>query len=159
MKIKFLCIDQSTKITGYSVWENKELINYGIVESDSKEKKPIERMYQMYFKIKDLIENINPNFVTIEGVQFQNNYKTYSQLSQMQGIILSLLFERNIGFIIIEPTAWKAFCSIKGRKRIEQKSNTIQMVKDKFGLELSEDICDSIGIGLWTINNVKETIK
>lgn len=153
--MKIICLDQSTKVTGYSIWKNKELHSYGTLDADPKEKNPMERMYQMYFKIKELIDDIKPDFVVIEGVQFQNNYKTYSQLSQLQGIILSILFERDLQFIFLEPTAWKAFCKIKGRKRIEQKANTIQMVKDKFGLELSEDICDAIGIGLWTINNTK----
>lgn len=109
----------------------------------------------MYFKVKNLIEETSPNFVTIEGVQFQKNQRTYSQLSQMQGLILSTLFERNLGFIVVEPSAWKSYCSIKGRKRVEQKANTIQMVKDRFNLKVSEDIADAIGLGIYTINNIK----
>ena len=76
--MKIICLDQSTKVTGYSIWKNKELHSYGTLDADPKEKKPIERMYQMYFKIKELIDDIKPDFVVIEGVQFQNNYKTYS---------------------------------------------------------------------------------
>ncbi len=150
-----MALDQSTKITGYSIWENKNLINYGILESDTKEKNPVERMKQQYDLIKELVNKIKPNFICFEQTQFQNNYKTYSQLSQLQGIIFSILFETNLSFTVVEPTAWKKFCSIKGRKREEQKASTIQMVRDQFDLEVSEDIADSIGIGVWAINNVK----
>lgn len=152
--IKILAIDQSTKITGYSIWEDKKLINYGIIEVDQNEKNPIERMCQMYFLIKNLIDEIEPEFVTIEGIQFQRNYSTYSLLSQLQGLIFSILFERDMAFLLVEPTKWKSFCKIKGRKRIEQKANTIQMVKDKFNIEVSEDIADAIGIGLYTVNKI-----
>jgi len=152
--IKILAIDQSTKITGYSIWEDKKLINYGIIEVDHNEKNPMERMCQMYFSIKNLIDEIKPDFVGFEGIQFQRNYQTYSLLSQLQGLILSILFERNMAFLYLEPTKWKAYCKIKGRKRAEQKANTIQMVKDKFSIEVSEDEADAIGIGIWCVNNL-----
>lgn len=155
INIKIICLDQSTKITGYSIWDNKQLVDYGTLESNPKEKNPIERMKQQYDLIKKLFEDKNPDYIVIEDTQFQNNYKTYSQLSNLQGVIFSILFERNKPFTIIEPSAWKKFCSIKGRKRVEQKASTIQMVKEKFGLDISEDEADAIGIGIWAINKIK----
>lgn len=112
-------------------------------------------MKQQYDLIKQLIERTNPNYICIENVQFQKNYNTYQQLSQLQGVIFAILFELNIPFIIIEPLAWKSFCKIKGKNRKEQKANTIQMVKEKFNLEASEDEADAIGIGLWSCRNIK----
>jgi len=29
------------------------------------------------------------------------------------------------------------------------------MIKDKYNLELSEDICDAIGIGIWSKDKIK----
>lgn len=104
--------------------------------------------------ISDKIEELQPNVVVIEGVQFQNNYRTYSQLSQMQGVIFNILFTRDIAFRLIEPTAWKSYSKIKGKKRVEQKENTILMVRNKFDLNVSEDEADAIGIGIWAINNI-----
>jgi len=153
--IKILAIDQSTKCSGWSLWENKRLLEYGMLEANKKEKNAIERMHEMYFLIKELIRTQNPNYVVVEHVQYQNNQKTYNQLSQLQGVIFSILFERNLGFTLIEPTAWKKFCNIQGRKRVEQKASTIQMVKDEYNLEVPEDIADSIGIGRWAVSNIK----
>lgn len=61
---------------------------------------------------------------------------------------------QRIPFILIEPTAWKSFSKIKGRKRAEQKASTIQMVHDRFGIEATEDEADAIGIGIWAVNNI-----
>lgn len=111
-------------------------------------------MREMYDKISELINTYEPDFIVFEDVQFQNNYGTFKQLSQLQGILMALLFERDIGFMTVEPTKWKSFCEIKGRKRVEQKANCIQMVKTKYKIEVSEDEADSIGIGVWAVNNL-----
>jgi Holliday junction resolvasome RuvABC endonuclease subunit len=105
--------------------------------------------------IKSLIKQTKPDYIVFENVQFQNNYGTFQQLSQLQGVIMAYLFETDIGFIIIEPSAWKSCCGIKGRKREEQKKNTQIYVKDKYGFDVSEDEADAIGIGTWAIKNIK----
>ena len=154
-KIKILCFDQATRITGYSVFEDNKLIAYGTLKANPNEKNYIERLKEMNEMIVDLIEKAKPDYVVIEEIQYQNNQLTYKQLSQLQGIIMAYLFKIDIGFTIIEPSAWKAFCNIKGKKRDEQKTNTIKFVKAKFGIDVSEDEADAISIGIWAINYIK----
>jgi Holliday junction resolvasome RuvABC endonuclease subunit len=112
-------------------------------------------MKQMQEKIIQLIDEIKPNFIVFEDIQFQQNYGTFKQLSQLQGILMAELFKLDIGFHIIEPSAWKSFCGIKGRKREEQKKNTQAFVKMMYKVGVSEDEADAIGIGFWAINNIK----
>lgn len=152
---QILCLDQATKISGYSLWEDKKIIKYGILETNPKEKNPIERMKEMSEKLISLIDSISPSFIVFENVQFQQNYGTFQQLSQLQGVLMAHLFKTDIGFQIIEPSAWKSSCGIKGRKREEQKKNTQIFVKNRYGVEVSEDEADAIGIGTWAINNIK----
>ena len=151
-------MDQATKISGYSIFEDKNLITYGILEVDQKEKNYVERIKQMNGKIIQLINNNNPGFVVFEDVQFQRNYQTYQQLSQLQGVIMANLFDLNLGFQIIEPSGWKSFCGIKGKKREEQKKSTQEFVKNKYGIDVSEDEADAIGIGIWAINKIRTVI-
>ena len=157
--MRLMSIDQSTKISAYAIWDDKELYDYGHVNSDIEENLPIERMKVMVGLLKDVVSKYNPDFIVIENVQFQRNYNTFQQLSQLQGVLFKLFFDMDIGFIIIEPTAWKTFCGIKGKKRIEQKANTIEMMSKKFGKEFTEDEADAVGIGLWAINKIKEKIN
>jgi len=112
-------------------------------------------MKQMISLIKSIIDEHKPDFIVFEDTQFQKSYLTFKELSQLQGVLMAYLFDINIGFEIVPPSTWKSFCKIKGRKRIEQKANTIQMIKDKYNLELSEDICDAIGIGIWSKDKIK----
>lgn len=156
--IKILCLDQSTRITGYSLWSynKKTLLKYGYVKSNTNEKNPLERMKCMYEEIKKLINNAKPNFVVLEQTQFHQNFSTYHLLSQLQGVLFTLLFEKNINFCLVEPTKWKSHCGVKGKKRAEQKANTIQIIKDKYQLsKLTEDEADAIGMGLWAIHTIE----
>jgi hypothetical protein len=68
---------------------------------------------------------------------------------------MAYLFELDVGFTIVQPSAWKSYSNIKGRKREEQKANTVQMIKEKFNLDVSENEADSIGIGLFALYNEK----
>ena len=148
-------MDQATKISGYSIFEDKNLITYGTLEVDQKEKNYVERIKQMNGKIIQLINDNNPDFVVFEDVQFQRSYQTYQQLSQLQGVIMANLFDQNLGFQIIEPSGWKSFCGIKGKKREEQKKNTQEFVKNKYGIDVSEDEADAIGIGVWASSKIR----
>lgn len=154
--MKILALDQSTKHTGWSYWDNKRLLKYGVIDMQESDAAFV-RMAQMGSEIDKLVRRFKPNHVVIEQVQFQHNYKVYSQLSQLQGIIMRILFEKNIAFTLVEPTKWRAFDGIKNRKREETKAAAIQAVKDKYYIDVSEDIAEAIGIGLWAIENVEDT--
>jgi len=141
------------------VFEDDELITYGILEADKK-KDIMERMYQMYFSVKKLYDNVNPDFVFIEDTHYQRNFASFQSLSQMQGVILSILFEKNVGFQIVKPSTWKSVTKVKGRKRKEQKESAMQIVKEKYKINVSEDVAEAILIGLWgTKLFQKEKIK
>lgn len=147
--MKIIGLDQSTKLTGWSLWQDKQLVEHGVLTVKVKENLPLVRMEEMYNLLKELTNKHKPDFVVLEAVQFQNNFNTYGQLSQLQGVIFPLLFERDIGFVICEPTKWRSFFSIKGRKRAEYKEAAIQMVKDKWDVDATEDEAEAILIGCW----------
>ena len=152
--IKILCLDQSTKITGYSEWKNKKLTKYGVVISDLSEKNPIERMRLMIIEIQKLISETKPNFVVFEDVQEQVNKLVFKQLAQMQGVLMGYLITINMPFTVVMPVEWKCECGIKGKNRIEQKLNTKIYVKENYGFDCTEDEADSIGIGIWANKNI-----
>lgn len=107
--IKFIALDQATKYTGYSVWElpdngTLKLLEHGVFKADAKDD-VISRMRVMYDDIKSLIFTQKPDFVFFEATQFQSNQRVYSTLSQLQGVVMAILFEGGIGFNIIEPSS------------------------------------------------------
>lgn len=116
------------------------------------------RMNEMRLHIGDLVEKVRPDIVVFEQVQYQQNQKVYSQLSQLQGFIMSILFQKDIPFYIVEPVVWKSFAGVKGRKRAEQKESTIALAKLIYKVAVSEDAADAIFIGHWAAHNYKEQL-
>jgi crossover junction endodeoxyribonuclease RuvC len=151
--IKILALDQSTRLTGWCLMINKKYNSSGVLSVINTDD-TIERMKLMYDEIVKLINRVKPDVILIEDTQFQNNYSSFRTLSQLQGIIMAYLFENDLPFYIIPATAWKSCCQIKGKARNEQKKNTQKYVKNTYGLDVSEDEADSIGIATYGINNI-----
>ena len=152
--MRICCLDQSTKKTGYSVWDDSKLKSFGTIQVDET-LSAIDRACEMYEKIKKFIKDVKPNYVCIEDTQFQHNQKVYKLLSQMQGMVFALLVDMDIGFCIIEPSSWKSYAGIKSRKREDQKKETIEFVKKNYKVKKpTDDEADSITIGHWAINNL-----
>ena len=152
--MKICCLDQSTKITGYSVWNNRRLTGHGCIDfSDVRDRE--ERMIRMYRAVKKLVQKEKPDFVVFEDVQFQTNQQVYKVLSQLQGVIMAVTYELGCGFIIVEPLVWKSYVGIKSRKRDDQKRETQETVKKKYKLpEVGEDEADALAIGMWAVDNL-----
>lgn len=148
-KVKILALDQSSKITGWCVMSGSEYDSSGIIKVNE-DLNTIDRLLLMDKEIIDLIDRVKPNIVLIEDTQYQQNASAFRTLSQLQGIIMAYLFKLNLPFYIIPATAWKSYCGIKGKKRIEQKKNTQLFVKNRYGLDVSEDESDAIGICVYS---------
>lgn len=152
--IKLLGLDQSTRLTGWCLMIDKKYNSSGVLSVVNTDD-TIERMKLMYDEIVELVNRVKPDVILIEDTQFQQNYSSFRTLSQLQGIIMAYLFEKDLTFYIIPATAWKSCCHIKGKARIEQKKNTQIYVKNTYGLDVTEDEADSIGIATYGIYNFK----
>ncbi|MCM1418182.1 MAG: hypothetical protein NC202_05260 [Roseburia sp.] len=130
--------------------------SYGAIDPDNKKGFVNDRLRSMFFKIREKVEEIDPDFVVMEGTQYQKNAQSFNILSKLQGIIMAILFVKDIGSYIVAPTCWKSFCGIQGQRRHEQKANTQAFVQEKYGLTATEDEADAIGIATWAAANVSK---
>lgn len=153
---KILALDQASKITGYALITTEGIQKYGMLRAPDPDAPYIERLRFMYLNIKDLIKKEKPSYVVFEATQYQNNFAAFGTLSMLQGVIMAELFNKKLGFYIVPATCWKSFCKIKGRKRAEQKANTMKFVADTYNIIATEDEADAIGIATWAINNIEE---
>ena len=156
IEIITIAFDQSTKKTGYSVWTENNLLYYGVVDSDIKQNDYIARIKKTGTLIEQLLDKYKPNYVAIEGVQYQKNLETYHQLSCNQGYIMNLLSTRHIPFEIVPVNRWRRYNGIKGNeKRAKQKEAAIALVKELYDIEVSDDISEAILIGKYIVENNK----
>lgn len=153
--IKVLCLDQATVISGYSVFDNGVLKKYGILQVKNDKTPVFDRMKEMADMIENLIDDYQPDYIAIENTQLQfGNVDVFRTLSQFQGVLIKMFLDKSIGFTIVNPSEWRKVCGIKGKARIEQKLNTQLFIKENYGLELTQDESDAVGIGVWAIKNI-----
>jgi len=152
-----LSLDASSKSTGWAIFQDQKLIDYGCITSSSTDL--IKRIQIMTAGIKDILEkNTDIKQIILEEVRPQGGYgagnlQTHRALMWLQASIAFMLydnFKKKIELIFIYPSSWRATCKIKqgaGIKRDSQKQADIKFVKDTFGLDVNDDIADAIGIG------------
>lgn len=144
-----LALDQATKTTGWSLWCNGELTNYGHISFDDAD--AFMRNHKLCSWIFNMVTRYNVSMIVIEDIQMQvNNVVTFQKLAQLQGAIIEHLYLHNLDYKIIRPTEWRAACNLlKGqdKHRESQKKIAQQWVLDTFGRKCTQDEADAICIG------------
>ena len=145
---KILAFDQSTKISAYSIFIDGRYIECGCIDLH-KIKDTSNRVRAMGVELCKVIKKHSPDKIIIEEVAQQSNALTLKLLARIQGIIIGFCAAHDIETYIVEPSKWRSVLHFKqgaGIKRQELKQQSIDYVKNKYGLELSEDECESICI-------------
>lgn len=154
--MRILALDQSSKVSGYCVFEFDELVTYGKITCTD----PIvgARLNKIRNKVQDLIEEYNIDEVIFEDIQLQknvaNNVVTYKVLSEVFGVITELLEELKIPYSTVLAGTWKSALGIKGRTRAEQKKAAAEFVKQQFDITPTQDEADSICIGMYRLKTL-----
>ena len=146
--MKVLSLDQSTRITGWSLFDCGKYITSGIIDL-SKNTDTTERTKQMGILICKKIEEYNPDQIVIEEVQCQSNVDTVKKLARLQGIAIGFAAANNIPLHILEPTKWRAALGYKQGPKVERKAlkqQSLDYVKNKFGFVFAEDRSEAICI-------------
>lgn len=157
---RVLALDQATKITGYSIYDNKQLIYYGIFEANENEKE-IVRDIQVKHWLVSIIENWKPDMVGLEGIQYEEKFgvTTFETLARLQGILMGTLCELDIPYKICPTPTWRAHCGVKGQSRIEKKRSMKGLIKKWFDVQISDDEADAIGIGKYLSDTATPVVK
>lgn len=152
MKImsNLLALDQSSRITGYAIFEDSKLVKYGKFEvSDTNID---QRLVKIKTKVEELIRQYNINQVVFEDIQLQNNVanniQTFKALAEVYGVIAEMLEEAKLPHCAILASSWKSTLGIKGKTRPEQKKNAQQYIQQQYGIKPAQDTVDAICIGL-----------
>lgn len=143
---RILALDQATHVSGYAVFNNKNLIEYGDFKAEADN--DIERSIQVKQWMISLIDQFQIDFVGLEGIQYQSaaGVTTFETLARLQGILAATCVEEKVPYKIIPTNTWRAHCGVKGKSRPDKKRSMQLLVKEWFNLRATEDQCDAIGI-------------
>lgn len=147
----YVCFDQAAGTTGYSVFDNNGLIEYGKFKSTQQEY--LDKVSEMCDNIESLVIKYQERGkveVYLEDIQLQADVVTFKKLAQLQGAISDRL-RNNLDIEIkdfISAASWKSTAKIKGRGRTEQKKNAQKKITELYNIKATQDESDAILIGL-----------
>ena len=147
--MRIVSLDQSTRRSGYAVFEDGKYICSGVVDMSKSELDTSERSFEMAKALWKIIKKYKPEKLIIENVQQQSNPNTVIILARLAGMIIGYAEAHNVHVHILLPSQWrKALGYSQGAKvkRQELKQQSINYVKNNFNLILSEDECEAVCI-------------
>lgn len=156
---RILALDQSSQINGWSVYDNLELVNYGVYNCSME--KPVDRMVDISEWLTSMIYLWNPDEVGFEETNYnpRSNHNTFKLLSQVMGrlMLTAAQHDRVVSTALI--SSWRAHWEIKGRSRADKKKSAQYRVKQEFDISVSDDEAEAICIGRYLATEYQEKGK
>lgn len=143
--LKLIAFDQSTTATGWCVMEvgTTNMVEYGVITPDKRDE-TIDRVTYTIKRCLNLVRTHEVAYVFIEGVQVQRNPVVYEVLAKLAGTLEVMLYESGYFVNVVKATEWRRRVGIKNKKRAEVKREAMEMVKELYQIEPTEDECEAI---------------
>ena len=133
-------LDASTTCTGYSVFDNGELVTYGCIKPGGEKWR--YRLLNEGPMLRQLFEQWNPDIVYMENVPLVNRQmETLVILGAVQGYIIGIASSLGINIEFLYPNTWRKEVQLfdgtrKGETRDAMKEKAVNKANELFGLEL-----------------------
>jgi crossover junction endodeoxyribonuclease RuvC len=151
-----LWIDPWTTTTGFALIEKKNsnyiLIDYWILKTTPKIDLA-NKILELWTDIKTIINNYNPQIVSIEKLFFQNNLKTWIDVAHARWVILYEAIKNNIKILEYTPLQVKKAITWNGKANKIQLQNAIKMIFRLDTIPKPDDVADAIWLAyMWALN-------
>ena len=146
---KVISFDQSTRVSGWSLFEDGEYVCSGIVDMSKSQLETTERSFMMAKRLWKILKEHQPDYLIIEDTQEQGNVKTVIVLARLQGMIIGYAEAHGIKTHILLPSQWRkvlGYAQGPKVKRAELKKQSADYVKNKYGFVKSEDENEAIAL-------------
>lgn len=149
---RILALDQSTRVTGYAIFDDEKLISYNFITL--KDRNIPVRFIQLRNWLEKMIDLWRPDCVLLEDIQLQEEEKeggkgsnTFKILAENLGVLEAMLTERAQPYEVIHTSTWRHSEQITGKNRSERKSQGQERVKKCYQIDVTDDVSDAILIG------------
>ena len=136
--MKVMGIDASTTATGYSIFDNGELVAFGCIKPKGDWR---ERIMDESKTLKQIIEQYMPIKIYMEDVPLKGGNSTLMKLGAVQGCVLGVAASYGVEIEFLLPATWRSPLGLfdgtrAGTHRDVLKEKAIQMANKEFGLKL-----------------------
>lgn len=150
--MRIVSFDQSTKLSGYSVFDDGEYVDSGVIDMSKSKLGTDERSFEMAKMLWKVIKHYKPQHLVLENVQLQkNNAQTMIILARLAGMIIGYAEAHKVKTHIVSSAQWRkqlGYTQGPKVKREELKQQSIDYVKEHLGLDLPEDQAESCCMGI-----------
>lgn len=150
-------IDASTNKTGISLFIDGEYSGHMLIDLH-KIKDSNVRVPKMMKEIKNVLDYYEPDIIVMEECLLKTNIATVKLLSYLAGAIISWAADNQVEFRFQLPSEWRKRVEIvQGPKtpREKLKQEAIDMVKEKFGINVTDDEAEAVLIAHSVFYGVK----
>ena len=169
---RILALDQATVISGWAIFDNNELVKYGVISPNEKFDKTT-RISIIRQWLVNMIDLAKPDLILFEDIQLQDFNKTFpgkkskfdnigvttfKALAELIGVLENTAYELKIPFKIVHSATWRADIGVTGRTRPDKKKSAQLLVKKWYDIQVSEDEADAICIGKYGTHNFKKEV-
>ncbi len=143
---RVIAFDQATEKFGLSIWDDGKLVFFNLYTFTG-------ALNVRLAKIKKLLEEViipewKPDFIVCEDIQYQYGaVLTYKVLAMLLGIIEVTCTEKGIPYEVVSPNVWRKYVGTCGKTRQEEKLLSVATVRQKYQINVSDDVAEAILIG------------
>lgn len=140
-------IDGSTTKSGITIMKDSELVTYTLIDLSKEKKDPIKRILHMQLEICKFLDQYDVDVIQMEKAFTKANIDTTIKLANLTGGIMLYSAQNDIEFFNPLPSEWRAKIGIQQSnkiKRKELKAEAIEAVKQEYGIEVNDDVAESI---------------
>ena len=152
-----IALDNATHITGWAIFDDKQLVSYGKYTTKSAETS--DRILEMGDWLSNLLQQWEPNTIILEDIQQQANVSTFKVLAKLQGVLEYVSKKHNAEYYIVSPATWKSHAGVKGKSRIDQKKSAQLVVQRLYNVQATQDECDAILLGKYGVDIYLKNVR
>lgn len=153
---RILALDQASITSGWSVYDDNELIKFGHWTSEGTNS--TDRIMKTKYWVANMIQMWKPDLVVLEDIQLQKfdggeAVVTYKKLAHLQGVLENYCYENGYIYKVVPSATWRAYNEIKGKSRSDKKKSAQLLIKSLYDLNVTQDEADAILIGRWAAHD------
>ena len=147
---RIIAFDQATENFGLSIFDDGQLVFYNLYRFSGD-------LGARLVKIRKLIQDVVirewcPDFICYEDIQYQHNgILTFKVLAMLLGVVKEVAAENDIETEVVSPNVWRKYAGTAGKDRRTEKMLSKAKVKEKYNIDVSDDVAEAILIGSYAV--------
>lgn len=156
--MRILGIDPGTGILGFGVIDfqksKTKLVDAGVIRTPVKQP-DAERLLTIYDELKELIEELKPEVMSVEKLFFAQNVTTAMTVSQARGVVLLLGQQHGLELHEFTPLQIKQAVTGYGKADKKQMQEMVRVLLGLHEVPKPDDAADALAAAICCSMNVR----